>query len=105
MVPLDFLRGLLGALCVFFAHFLGRSAVGVYRGSLKKSRVYGWLLRTVVTAAAIVWRKGLDLIAVVVFALAAIALALGAWAELRPRQQEDLTGEMFPKQNGGEEQS
>ena len=93
-VPLDFLRGLLGLFCLFFAHFLGRSIVRARRGGGVRS-LYGWLVRTLIAAGAILWRRGLDTLAIVVYTLAAASLVIGIWDEQRPRKQEDLTGAMF----------
>jgi len=57
--------------------------------------MYGWLLRTAITAGAILWGRGLDGIAIVAFTLAAASLAVGMWEEQRPKKQEDLTKEIF----------
>ncbi len=97
-VPIEFLRGLLGALCVFFAHFLGRSLVRVSQGKQKQSKAVGWGVRTLITGAAILFRHPLDAVAVVVFLLAALATGLGAWDEYRPkREPEDLTKQIFER--------
>jgi len=93
-IPVDFLRVLLGLLCVFFAHFLGRSIVRMRRGQRARS-LYGWLVRMAITAGAILWRHGLDGVAIGAFTLAAASLVLGAWDEQRPKKQEDLTKEIF----------
>jgi hypothetical protein len=93
-IPLDFLRVLLGLLCVFFAHFLGRSIVRMRRGSSARS-LYGWLVRTAIAAGAILWRRGLDGISIGAFTLAAAVLVVGVWDEQRPKKQEDLTKEIF----------
>jgi len=93
-IPLDVLRVLMGLLCLFFAHFLGRSMVRARRGQSARS-LYGWLVRTLLAAAAILWRRGLDGISIAVFTLAAASLVVGAWDEQRPKKQEDLTKEIF----------
>ncbi len=95
-IPIEFLRGLLGALCVFFAHFLGRSVVRVREGKQKQSKLIGWALRFLITGAAILYRHSLDVVAIVVFVLAAAAFGLGAWDEYRPKPEpEDLTKRIF----------
>ncbi len=94
-VPLEFLRGVLGLLCVFFAHMAGRSAAAVALGRQKRSRLYAWLIRTTVCAAAMLFRQSLDAIAIGVYVLACAAAGLGWWLERRPRQDEDLTNEIF----------
>ena len=93
-IPLDVLRVVLGLLCLFFAHLLGRSIVRARRGQGARS-LYGWLIRTAITAGAILWHRGLDNIAIVVFTLALASLAVGMWDEQRPKKQEDLTKEIF----------
>jgi hypothetical protein len=93
-IPVDILRVVLGLLCLFFAHFLGRSIVRVRRGQRARS-LYGWLIRTAITAGAILWRRGLDSVAIVAFTLAAASLVMGVWDEQRPKKQEDLTKEIF----------
>lgn len=93
-IPVDVLRVVLGLLCLFFAHFLGRAIVRMRRGQRARS-MYGWLLRTVITAGAVLWRRGLDNISIVILTLAAAALVVGVWDEQRPKPQEDLTKEIF----------
>ena len=93
-IPLDVLRIVLGLLCLFFAHFLGRSIVRVQRGQSTRS-LYGWLIRTIIAGAVILFRRGLDGISIAAFTLAAVSLVIGAWDEQRPKRQEDLTKEIF----------
>ena len=92
---MEAMRGVLALLCIFFAHFLGRTAARVYLGKVPQKRMYSWLLRTLVTALAIPWRNGFDTLSVAAFLIAALVLAFGAWDELRPRREEDLTQEIF----------
>jgi hypothetical protein len=87
-IPLDILRGVLGLLCVFFAHFLGRSIVRVRHGAPARS-LYGWLIRAAITVGAILWHRGLDNVAIVAFTLAAASLVVGVWDEQRPKKRED----------------
>jgi len=94
-IPLNVLRGVLGLLCLFFAHFLGRSIVRVQRGRSRARNLYGWLVRTIITALAVLWKGGLDTLAIVIFTLAAAVLVVGYWLEQRPKQEEDLTREIF----------
>jgi hypothetical protein len=88
-IPQDMLRVVLGLLCLFFAHFLGRSIVRVRRGHNPRSLI-GWLIRAAITAGAILWRRGLDNTSIVIFTLSAAALVVGMWEEQRPKKQEDL---------------
>jgi hypothetical protein len=95
MIPLDVLRGFLGLLCLFFAHFLGRAMVRVRVRHEPLRKLYGWLVRTLITVFAILYRRGFDSIAIAALALAAASLAAGVWDEYRPKREEDLTGQMF----------
>jgi hypothetical protein len=93
-IPVDFLRMVLGLFCLYFGHFLGRSMVRVRRGQNPRS-LYGWLIRLGIAAGVLVWRHGLDGIAIAVLTLTAASLVVGAWDEQRPKKQEDLTKEIF----------
>jgi hypothetical protein len=94
-VPFEFLRGVLGILCIFFAHMAGRSAAAVRRGRQRPRRLYAWIIRTVLCAGALLFRSSLDGIALAVYLVAALAAAAGWWDENRPRKEEDLTREIF----------
>ena len=88
-VPLELLRALLGLLSVFFAMMLGRSGAAVFRRQGRRSRMYGWLIRLVVTLFAIEWRRNLDALMIAVIVAVVLAAAVGVWMELRPRQEEE----------------
>jgi hypothetical protein len=96
-VSLEFLRGMLGVLCIFFAHMAGRSAAFVRRGQQKVSKLYGWILRTVVCAVVIVFRSPMDSIVIGVWAVSVAAFALGVWAASRQKPPEDLSRQIFPE--------
>ena len=96
-VSLDFLRGMLGILCIFFAHMAGRSGESVRRGRQKVSRLYGWLLRMLVCAVVLIFRHTVDNVALAVWALSAAAFVLGVWTVSRQKPPEDLTHEIFPE--------
>ena len=93
---MEFLRGLLGMLGVGAAFMAGRSAVAVRKGRQKPSRLYGWAIRTVVCVAAIAFRNPVDTVDLIVWGLAAAALAGGVWSVLRAKPPEDLTRRIFP---------
>jgi hypothetical protein len=95
-VSLEFLRGLLGGLSIFFAHFFGRAVVKVSKGRERKRALYTWGLRFLVTAAAICY-TAVDRLGIIVLALDAVAFGLGWWDEWRPKREEDLTRRMFPE--------
>lgn len=96
-VSLEFLRGMVGVLCIFFAHMAGRSAASVRRGQQKISKLYGWILRTLVCAAVIVFRAPVDTMAIGVWALSLAAFALGMWTVSRQKPPEDLGSQIFPE--------
>ena len=96
-VPIEFLRGVLGVLSIFFAHMAGRSWMAVRKGQQRLSRLYAWVLRTVVCALILVVRHPVDNVAIAVWTLAAAAFAFGAWSVSRQRPPEDLTHQIFPE--------
>ena len=93
---MDFLRGLLGLLGMGAAFMTGRSAVAVRKGWQKPSRLYGWVIRTVVCVVAIAFRNPMDAVDLIVWGLAAVALAGGMGSGLRAKPPEDLTRRIFP---------
>jgi hypothetical protein len=95
-VPIEFLRGVFGLLCLFFAHMAGRTAWGVARGRQKSSRLYAWIIRATVCGGALLFRHSLDSVVIGVFALALVAAGVGWWLESLPKKEEDLTHEIFP---------
>jgi hypothetical protein len=93
---MEFLRGLLGVLGMGAAFMTGRSAVAVRKGWQKSSRLYGWVIRTLVCVVAVAFRNPVDTIDLIMWGLTALALAGGMWSALRRRPQEDLTRRIFP---------
>jgi len=96
-VSLEFLRGVLGVLCVLFAHFAGRTAVAVKKGRQKLPRLYAWVIRALLCAVAISLRHPTDVIDVSVWLLSAAAFALGWWEASREKKPEDLAHQIFPE--------
>jgi hypothetical protein len=97
-MPLGFLRGMLGVLCIAFAQFFGRSYIRLHRGRERKSRTIAWALRTMVTGLAVVWRASFDAVSIVVVGGAVLSFAAGAYFESRPKHQDDLGKVMFPRE-------
>ena len=97
MMPIEFFRGVLGVLCIFFAYMTGRVLPAFRKGQLKPSRFYGWLLRTMVCALAVVIRHWVDSLAIGVWVLAAAAFALSFRGASREKPPEDLTRQIFPE--------
>ena len=93
---MEFLRGLLGLLGMAAAFMTGRSAVAVRRGWQKPPRLYGWVIRTVLCAVAVAFRNRVDTVDLIVWGLAAVALAGGMVSVLRHKPPEDLTRRIFP---------
>ena len=93
---MDFLRGLLGFLGIGAAFMTGCSAVAVRKGWQKPSRLYGWVIRTVVCVVAVAFRNPVDAVDLFVWCLAAAAFAGGMRSVWRVKPREDLTSTIFP---------
>ena len=94
---MEFLRGVLGLLGVASAYMAGRSAVAVRRGWQKISRLYGWIIRSVLCLLAIAIRFPLDFVDILVWVLALVAFSIAFWSTSRQKPQEDLTRTIFPE--------
>ena len=88
---------MLGLLCIFFAHMTGRSAASVRKGQQKITKLYAWILRTLVCALVIVFRSPIDTMAIGVWAVSLGAFALGMFAVARQKPPEDLSNQIFPE--------
>jgi hypothetical protein len=95
-VSLEFLRGVLGLIGIGCAYMLGRSVASVRKGWVKRSKVYGWTIRTAACLVAVGLRHRVDTADIVVWSLAAAAFALAYWHTSRERKEEDLTHTIFP---------
>ena len=93
---MEFLRGLLGFLGMAAAFMTGRSAVAVRKGWQKPSKLYGWAIRTLVCVVAVAFRNPVDAVDLIVWGLAAVAFAGGAWNVSHQKPPEDLTRQIFP---------
>jgi hypothetical protein len=96
-VSFEFLRGVLGLLGIACAFMCGRSAIAVRRGWQKLSRLYGWIVRTVLCLLAVSLRFSLDFVDILVFALSIAAFGAALWSTSREKPQEDLTHTIFPE--------
>jgi hypothetical protein len=93
---IEFLRGVLGLIGIGCAYMAGRSAAALRKGWQKKSRLYGWVIRTLACLIAMVIRHPVDAAAIAVWILSAAACALAFWSTSRERPPEDLTRTIFP---------
>jgi hypothetical protein len=77
----------------------GRTLAALRRGQEKPPRFYAWVIRTVLCLGAIVLRHSVDGIALVVWAVAALAFGAGYWQTLHQKPPEDLTDQIFPHES------
>jgi len=97
-VSFEFLRGVLGVLCILFAYMAGKTAAQVQQGGVKVSRLYGWVLRAAACGGVLALRHSVDAVAIAVWILAAAAAGAGWWLGSRPSAPpEDLTHQIFPE--------
>jgi len=96
-VPIDFIRGVLAFLCLFFGHMGGRSAAAVAKGRQKPVRLFTWVLRMLVCSWGLTIRHPIDNLVLGVWALELLVFAIGYWMVARAKPQEDLTRELFPE--------
>ncbi len=97
-MPIGLFQTLLGALGILFAFSLGRSAVRLRRGKVRKGATIGWALRTTVCVYAVFYFGGLRWPFLLTLGLAVVSLSAGVWMESRPRKTDDLTEIIFPKE-------
>jgi len=93
---MEFLRGVLGLIGIGCAYMAARAAVMVRKGWQKQSRTTGWLIRTLLCLAGLIFRHAVDVLDIAVWTLMAVAAAAGWWFTSRSRPQEDLTSTIFP---------
>ena len=94
---MEFLRGVLGLLGIACAYMTGRSAIAVRKGWQKISRLYAWVIRTVLCLGAMAFRFPLDFVDMLMWALALVAFSAAMWTTSREKPQEDLTRTIFPE--------
>jgi hypothetical protein len=95
-VPIEFLRGVLGFIAIACAYMTGRTVATVRKGWHKPSRLYGWIIRTVLCLAAVAFRHPVDTVDIVIWALAAVAFSAALWDISREKKQDDLTPHISP---------
>ena len=96
-VPMEFIRGVLALLCLFFGHMGGRSAAAVAKGLQRAPRMYTWILRMVLCSGALLIRHPIDTVVIAVWVLELALFAVGYWMVMHQKPPEDLSHEIFPE--------
>ena len=96
-VSIEFLRGVLGVLSLFFAWQAGRVLVAVRKGEVRQSRLVGWMVRALVCAVGVIFpQRAIDRVVVTVWSLAVLAFLAGVRLAARQKREEDLSRTIFP---------
>lgn len=96
---MEFLRGVLGFISIACAYMTGRTLAMMRKGWAKPARLYGWIIRLTVCLAAVAFRHPVDVIDILIWGLAAVALSLAFWDMSREKKEEDLTHTIFPDES------
>jgi hypothetical protein len=96
-VSLEFLRGVLGVLAIFFAQMAGRACANLRKGKQKLRHFNAWVLRTLVCAVVVSIRHPIGVLDIAVWVLCAAGFGWGWRDTSRERPNEDLTNEIFPE--------
>jgi CHASE2 domain-containing sensor protein len=90
MNPFNFLRVLLAALSILFAYQLGRVGTELKMMGRPLTKATTWFLRVLVTAFAIFWVGGWDVITIVTLVLIAVAFGVGVWNQFKPKRDDGV---------------
>lgn len=90
LVPIQFLRVLVGVLGAFFAYALGRAVMRLHRQKQPLAKAVTWVLRVTVCLFAVLWVGGTDVVGIALIAFATLCLALGVYLEWRPKHTEEI---------------
>jgi hypothetical protein len=96
-VPIEFLRGVLALLCLFFGHWGGRAAAAVAKGRQPGRRLFTWIARMLLASGALIVRHDVDAVVIGVWGLEMALFGLGYWLVIHQKPPEDLTHEIFPE--------
>jgi hypothetical protein len=96
-VPIEFIRGVLALLCLFFGHMGGRAAAAVSKGQKPGNRLFAWIARMLLASAGLVFRHPIDAVVLGVWGLELLLFGAGYWLVLHQKPPEDLTHEIFPE--------
>lgn len=96
-VPIEFIRGVLGLLCLFFGYMGGRAAAAMAKGRTPGRRLFTWIARMLICSVGMVLRSQIDTIAIAVWVAEIGVFVLGYWMVQNEKPPEDLTHEIFPE--------
>lgn len=96
-LPIEFIRGVLGLLCLFFGYMGGRAAAAVSKGRAPGRRLFTWIARMLICSVGLVIRSPIDTVAIAVWVAEIGLFGLGYYAVLNQKPPEDLTHEIFPE--------
>jgi len=94
---MEFIRGVLALLCLFFGHMAGRAAGATAKGRQPGRRMVTWIARMVLASGALLVRHEIDTLVIAVWALELALFGAGYWMVLNQKPPEDLTHEIFPE--------
>ena len=96
-LPIEFIRGVFGLLCLFFGFMGGHAVAAFAKGRVPGRRVFTWFARMIICSAGLVIRSPIDTIAIAVWVAEIAMFALGYWMVQNEKPAEDLTHEIFPQ--------
>jgi hypothetical protein len=94
---MEFLRGVLALIGIGCAYMAARAWVTARKGWQKQTKTTGWLIRTVLCLAGVIFRHTLDALDIAAWILVAAAAVAGWWFTSHTHPPEDLTGTIFPE--------
>lgn len=94
---MDFIRGVLALICLFFGYMGGRAAAAVAKKREPGRRLMTWILRMALASGALVIRHPIDVVVLAVWVLELALFGLGYWIVSNQKPPEDLTHEIFPE--------
>src|SRR5689334_21221898 len=96
-VPMEFIRGVLALLCLFFGHMGGRAAGAVAKGRQPGRRLFTWIVRMVLASGALLVRHPIDTLVLAVWGLELALFGARYWLVVNQKPPEDLSHEIFPE--------
>jgi hypothetical protein len=96
-LPTEFIRGVLGLLCLFFGYMGGRAAAAVSKGQAPGRRLFTWIARMLICSFGLTIRSPIDTLVIAIWVLELAVFGVGYWTVLNQKPPEDLTQEIFPE--------